>query len=38
MLVVVVVEFHDGHRAQEEIALAIQQDLVDLVVAEMVEV
>tara|TARA_Y100000401_G_C8131095_1_gene130139 strand:+ start:308 stop:424 length:117 start_codon:yes stop_codon:yes gene_type:complete len=38
MLVVVAVESHDGHQAQEETALVIQQDLVELVVAEMVEV
>tara|TARA_R100000084_G_C4588496_1_gene117259 strand:+ start:483 stop:599 length:117 start_codon:yes stop_codon:yes gene_type:complete len=38
MLVVAAVEFHDGHQAQEEIALAIQQEMEVLVVVEMVEV
>tara|TARA_E500000318_G_scaffold64335_1_gene59458 strand:- start:12 stop:128 length:117 start_codon:yes stop_codon:yes gene_type:complete len=38
MLAVVAVEFHDGHQAQEETVLVIQQDLVELVAAEMVEV
>ena len=38
MLVVVAVEFHYGLQGQGEIAHAIQQEMVVLVVVEMVEV